>query len=105
MGFGDGSTNNSLATNGTSNELCQVERNMISIFLKNILRLFQQPAAASFLPFIKNPILSAQSAILLLYSTQHIMFYRPFPTVFEVRRFLENVSPSGLGYSMQGLHW
>lgn len=80
MGFGNGSTINSFSANGTSNKL----RNMLSLFLQTSLHLFQQPTSAPFLPLNMNPIMSAQSAILLLYATQHIMYYQPFPTILEV---------------------
>jgi len=94
MGFGNGSTNYSFTANGTSDNVCHIARNMLSIFLETSLHLIQQPTSATFLPLIKNPTLPAQSAILLLYSAQHNMFYLPFPTVFEVSGRIRYVSPS-----------
>jgi len=93
MGVGNGSTNYSFTANGTSNKLW----NILSLFLETSLHLFQQPTAAPFLPLNKNPIMSAHSAILLLYSTQHIMYYQPFPTILEVDSCRTRCRAIGIG--------
>ena len=79
MGFRNGSTCyiNNVKIKGTL--LYENWEDMPSHYLATYLQLLQQPTVASFSSYVLNPLLTAQSAILLLYSaaTHHVISTRP----------------------------